>query len=120
MPFGTNFIPENLQWLGVARELAAGTIVAPSISVPFDKISPDNKVTYLVDKSIQGNMAEDQGDIQGVEIGDFPLQGNVYLDTIGHLLFNLWGDYTATGTTPTSSTTVALATTAGATSVVVG
>jgi hypothetical protein len=120
MAFATTVIPENLQYWGIGREATPGTAVLPTISIPLDKATPDNKVTYLIDKSIQGNMAEDQDDIQGVEIGDFPLQGNVYIDTIGHLLFNLWGDYTSSGSTPTSATTVSASTAAGATSVTVG
>src|SRR6266568_2750735 len=119
MPFATTVVPESLQWWGIGREAVAGAPVLPVISVPLDKGQPDDKITYLVDKSIQGNMAEDQGDVAGVAIGDFPLSGNVYLDTIGHLLFNLWGDYTSTGTTPTSATTVAASTAAGVSSVTI-
>jgi hypothetical protein len=120
MPFATNVVPENLQWLGIAKEATAGTAVAPVLSMPFDKIGPDNKPVMLVDKGIRGAMAEDYGDIQGVEIADFPASGNVHLDAIGHFLLNAWGDYQATGTSPTSATTVAASTAAGATSFTVG
>src|SRR6266567_3486645 len=119
MAFATNVIPENLQFWGIGREAVVGTPVLPTVSIGLDKGQPENKVTYLPDKSIQGDMAEAHGDIQGVEIGDFPLSGNVYLDTIGHLLYNLWGDYQSTGTTPTSATTVAASTAAGVSSVTV-
>jgi hypothetical protein len=121
MPFATNVVPENLQWWGFGREITApGTIAAPVITMPADKAQPTDKPTMIVDKGLRGSMAEDFGDIQGVEIAEFPLSGDVYLDAIGHLLFNLWGDYQATGSTPTSATTVAAATSAGATSFTVG
>lgn len=123
MGFATNVIPELLQWIGIGRELVPGTLVQPVLSLPFDTgtgSNPDDVVTMIVDKSVTGDMGEDRGDIPGTAIADFPLKGDVYLDSIGHLLFNLWGDYQATGSTPTSATTVALATSAGATSVTVG
>lgn len=121
MPFATAVVPGNLQWIGVGREItAAGTAVLPSITIPAEKFQPDDKPTMLVDKSLRGFMGEDYGDIQGTEIADLPVTGDVYLDAMGHLLLNLWGDYQAVGSTPTSATTVALATSAGATSVVVG
>lgn len=122
MAFTNVVTPENLQWWGIGKEGAgtSGTPVPPTISIPLDKGTPEDKVTYLVDKSIQGNMAEDQGDIAGLQIAEFAMNGNVYLDTIGHLLLNLMGDYQATGTSPTSATTVALATVPGATSFTVG
>jgi hypothetical protein len=120
MAFATTVIPENLQWWGIGREITPGTVVQPVITIPMEKGQPDDKPTMIVDKSLRGYMGEDYGDIQGTEIADFPLSGDVYLDTIGHLLYNLWGDYQATGSTATSNTTVAAATTAGATSFTVG
>ena len=120
MPFATAVVPGNLQWLGVAREATAGTAVQPAITIPAEKFQPDDKPTMLVDKSLRGFMGDDYADIQGTLIADLPITGDVYLDGIGHLLLNLFGDYQATGSTPTSATTVALSTNAGATSVVVG
>jgi hypothetical protein len=120
MPFATTVVPENLQWWGFGRELVAGTIVSPTITMPLDKGAPDDKPTMIVDKGLRGSMAEDFGDVQGVEIAEFPLSGDVYLDSIGHLLYNLWGDYQSAGSTPNSATTVAAASSAGATSFTVG
>lgn len=117
MAFATNVVPENLQWWGLGREIVAnGTIAQPVITIPLDKGQPDDKPTMIVDKGVRGSMATDFGDIQGVEIADFPLSGDVYIDSIGHLIYNTCGDYQSAGSTPTSATTVPLATAVGATS----
>src|ERR1035441_8809916 len=111
---GTIF-PGDRQWAGVARELITGTPVAPVITVPVDKPEPDDKPTFLQDKGMRGSMGEEYGEILGTEIADFSFNGNVYLDNIGHFLFNLMGDYSATGSTPTNSTTFTAPLAVGAT-----
>lgn len=122
MGFATNVIPELLQWIGIGRELVPGTLVPPTLSLPFDPgtgSSPDDMITMIVDKSVRGVMGEDQGDIPGTAIADFPLKGDVYLDSIGHLLLNLWGDYITTGSTPTNTTTLTAQVNPGATTATV-
>ena len=118
-PFAATVFPESQQWVGVGRELTAATLVAPAVTTPAEKIEPDEKVTWIDDKSLRGYMAEQYGLVQGVEIADVGISGPVYLDTMGHYLFNLFGDYTATGSTPTNTTTLNGAVSAGATSCVV-
>lgn len=114
----SNAIPKNLEWWGIGREPqgSAGTITAPSVTIPLNTGDPDDKANMLVDKSIRGDMGEDYDELLGTLLADFPLSGNVYLDSIGHLLYNLFGDYTATGSTPgtawTTSSTVAVGATA--------
>jgi len=120
MPVAATVYPESRQWFGVGRELVPGTAVASAVSVPVEKGEPDDKPNFLVDKSIRGSMAEDFAVIQGTEIAEFNINGPVYIDTLGYFLHNILGDYQSTGTTPTSTTTVALASTAGATSFTVG
>lgn len=112
-------VPESEQWWGIGREATPGTAVAPTISIPLDKGTPEDKFTYIVDKSIQGDMAADHGDIQGVAIADFAMSGNVYTDVIGHMLYNLFGDYTATGAAGSGSTTLTAPLVAGATTATV-
>ena len=119
--FGSVVYPESQQWIGIGREAqgASGTLVAPTVTVPSEKVEPDEKVTWIEDKSLRGYMAETYGIVQGVEIADFGINGPVYLDTLGHILFNLFGDYVATGSTPANSTTLSAQVNPGATTATV-
>lgn len=107
--------PETQEWLGIAAELTAGTVVNPVVTIPVEKAEPDEKPTWLTDKSLRGQMVSEFALIQGTEFADFSLNGPVYIDTIGHLLRNIFGDYSATGSTPTNSTTLSAQASAGAT-----
>jgi hypothetical protein len=115
MPVIGTVFPESREWVGLGRELVTGTVVAPAIVVPVEKAEPDEKPTFLDDKSIRGFMAEEYGLIQGTEFSDFNFNGPVYLNSIGHILLNIFGDYSATGSTPTNSTTFTAPLTVGAT-----
>jgi hypothetical protein len=111
--------PQNQEWAGIARELVPGTVVTPAFTVPIDKPEPDNKPTILEDKSLIGSMAEDGTIVLGTEIADFNLTGNVFLDAMGYFIHNVLGDYIATGSTPTNSTTLGAQVAAGATTATV-
>lgn len=111
--------PEQQQWLGLARELASGTAITPAATMPIDSTLPDDKPTMLKDVALRGDMAVDGGLIQGTEIAEVAPKGNVYIDTIGHFLFNILGDYTATGAAGTGSTTLSAQCAAGATTATV-
>lgn len=102
------------QALLVAREATFGTAPASTafVSVPIAGFLPDNKPTWIEDTSYWGDFVKthdlQQGPVwQEGDIKESPLYG----DTFGHFLFNLMGDYTATGTaaSPNSTTTGALA-----------
>lgn len=107
--------PVALEWMGIGRELANATIVAPAVSIPADKIEPDEKYTFLEDKTIRGIMSSLFAVIGGTQSADLTFGGPVYLDTIGHTLLNLFGDYSTTGSTPTNATTFTAPLAAGAT-----
>src|SRR5579859_656544 len=111
--------PVALEWLGLGRELVTGTIVAPAVTIPADKIEPDEKYTLLEDKTIRGVMGSLFSVIGGIQSAAVDFQGPVYLDTIGHILLNLMGDYSTTGSTPTSSTTTTASAVVGATTLTV-
>lgn len=109
--------PKNLQWWGIGKETTAGTIAAPTMMLPVNNGTPTDQFNPLLDKDLRGDMAEDTNIVVGTEYANFPLSGDVYLDTIGHLFYNLFGEYTAiltTAGTAVGATTVAAA--AGATS----
>jgi hypothetical protein len=109
--------PVALEWLGLGPERNAyGTIAAPTATLPVEKIEPDDKLALLFDNSIRGIMATNFSATPGTESAEVNFGGPVYLDTIGHVMLNLFGDYSATGSTPTSATTFTGALAAGATS----
>jgi hypothetical protein len=109
--------PVALEWLGIGPERNAyGTIAAPTATLPVEKIEPDDKLNLLYDNTIRGIMASAFSATGGTEEANVGFGGPVYLDTIGHVLLNLLGDYSTTGSTPTNSTTFTGALAAGATS----
>jgi hypothetical protein len=105
----TNVVPKNLEWWGIGKELSSGlpspgTITVPSMTIPLNSGAPNDAASMLVDKALRGDMGEDYNEVVGTLLADFPLAGNVYVDSIGHLLLNLFGDYTTT--TPSATTSV--------------
>lgn len=106
--------PANQQWAAFGREVVPGTVAAPVATMPVDKPEPDNKPTILEDKSLVGTMATDGPMILGTTIADMNMTGNVFLDTIGFPLHNVFGDYVATGTISGSADTLAAPCVAGA------
>jgi len=100
---------------------SAGTIPATVGSpVPLTSFKPKNSPMMLYDDSFQGNMGDTYGAFQGPLIASFDLGGHVVGDHgLGDALFNLLGDYTATGAAGSGSTTLTAQCTAGATTATV-
>lgn len=94
---GPTVYPTAKQFIGVAKETTPGTAVAMVATLPVEKFDPEDKVTYLVDKSMRGSMVNEYALIQGVKISDFSFSGPAYLDGIGYWLNNILGDLTTTG-----------------------
>jgi len=109
--------PVALEWLGIGREPASaiGVPVPPTATLPVEKIEPDEKYTFLEDKTLRGMMASLFSVTGGTQSADVNFGGPVYLDTIGHVLLNLLGDYAVVGTTGTGTTTTTAPAVAGAT-----
>lgn len=97
--------------LGKEPAGAVGTPVLPTIGVPADKWTAEDKINPLIDKSWRQSMAEEYGYTPGTYCTDWDISGPVYADTLGHFLLNCLGDYTSTGvaTTPNSTLTGPLA-----------
>ncbi|TVZ01272.1 hypothetical protein EAS64_33885 [Trebonia kvetii] len=111
-------IPVAEEFLGIGREGTTGTVAAPTATIPTEKIDPENKVTYLEDNTLRGMMATLFSITAGTESAAVDFSGPVYLDTIGHVLLNLMGDYSVTGT-PGASNGTGTATSAGATTMTI-
>lgn len=97
-PTSTVF-PSERRSLGIAKEAVAGTGVLPAYTVPVKGFVPEDKVMGLIDESLRSAMAAEYGYIQGPYVADVTIdQSPVYGDQFGHFLYNILGDYTATGT----------------------
>ena len=101
MPIGgPSVAPSTRSWLGVARELVAGTPVGPTNTIPMDakSYSPEDTPKFLPDEAIRGSMAMLYEDIIGPADATFSFGGPAFLDTHGFFLDNIFGDLSTTGT----------------------
>jgi len=121
MPVPTTFGVVAERELYVAKEATPGTIPASVGSpVAFTSFKPSDKPLWLEDDSFQGSMGDAFGLYQGPLIAGFDVGGHVFGDHgLGEALYNLLGDYTATGTAGSGSTTLTAQCTAGATTATV-
>src|ERR1700722_4188794 len=111
--------PVAEEWLGIGREPSAATVTQPSATFAIEKVEPDEKYTFLDDNSIRGMMANLFSVTGGTQYAEVDFSGPVYLDTIGHVLLNLLGDYGVVGTAGTGSTTTTATAAVGATTLTV-
>src|SRR5487761_1132396 len=123
-PIAANVFPGVKEYAVISRESTpGGTLESGSLYLPTtlqaDKYEPDEKPTFLDDKSLVGSMTDAGNVIAGTAISDFGFSGPVFMDQMPHLLYNIMGDYTATGAAGTGSTTLGAAVAAGATTATV-
>lgn len=105
----------RLTKLGMAKESAQGTYVAPTVSVPWNTGTKYVDVTDpLRDESVRANDAVLQGITAGPQQDEWQVDVNAYADIIGHF-FVAMGLFDTT--TPGVSTTLSAGTSAGATSI---
>ena len=116
----TTFSPVAEREIYINKELTPGTIPATVGAVwALTSFKPTNKPTWIEDDSWQGSMGDIFGIYQGPLIGGIDAGGHVFADTIGYPLYGILGDYTATGTAGTGSTTLTAQCAAGATTATV-
>ncbi len=102
----TTIQPVESAELYYAPETTPGTIPAAVGSViPYLQFAPSDTPMWLDDESIQGSMGDFYGSYEGPLIAGFTVGGNFFGDTIPNFIWNLLGDYTATGTTASPSAT---------------
>jgi hypothetical protein len=113
--------PSSKTWLGIARELTAGTAVLPVQTIPLLKNSyqPEDTPRFLPDEALRGSMAMIFNEVLGVEDGAFNFGGPAFLDVEGYFFDNAFGDLSTTATTTGSSTTTTEAIAIGGTVVTV-
>ena len=119
MPLGTpNVYPGVLSWLGMARELTAGTPLVPVVTQPLDQASyePEDMPHFLDDKAVRGSMTDLFYKTLGVEQGTFSFGAPNFLDTQGYWFDNVFGDVSTVGSNQANPATVSGGIAVGATS----
>ena len=113
--------PVAERFVNIAREITYGTPPTTGfVTIPVAGFDPDPKQQMLEDKGLRGSMTEVYDYQSGPYWTDTTIPASpLFGDTIGHILYNLFGDYTVTGTAGTPTWTTSSAITAGATSIAV-
>lgn len=78
-------------------ETTPGVAVPPTWYLPVTNIQPKDTVTQLQDKGWRGSAVDAYDVVPGMITGELDFDGDVYLDTIGHLLVGMFGDITESG-----------------------
>ena len=116
----TPIYPKAARFITVAREVGGNAVVPTTgySEIPVADFTPDPKLLMLEDKGMRGSMTS----VYDLQPGQWWTEAAIpasplFGDTIGHILANIMGDWTDTGTagTPTWTTSSALA--VGATSI---
>lgn len=96
---GPNIYPSVLSWLGIARELNAGTPLVPVVTHPLEQAdyAPEDMPKFLKDQALRGSMTNLFYETLGVESAQFSLGGPNFLDTHGYFFDNVFGDLSTTG-----------------------
>jgi hypothetical protein len=100
--------PSSRTWLGVAREIYAGSALLPTNTIPQSvrEYSLEDTPRFLPDEAIRGSLAMRYADILGPEDATFSFGGPLFLDSHGFFLDNAFGDLSTTGSNPANGTTV--------------
>jgi hypothetical protein len=111
-----NVYPGVLSWLGVARELTAGTTVNPVITHPLEQngYEPEDTPKFLKDQAIRGAMTNLFYETLGVESATFSFNGPNFLDSHGYFMDNLFGDLSTQGSSAANPATANSALAVGA------
>ena len=109
MPLGgPNIYPVPLRWLGIARELNAGTPLVPVVTQPVEagQYEPEDQPRFVDDRAIRGSMTDLFYKTLGVEQSMFSFGGPNFLDTHGYWFDNVFGDLSTVGSSLANPATV--------------
>lgn len=119
MPVPTIY-PGSYRVIGSARETVTGTPVLPTLTMPCDTFDPTDDISWLDDSALRGSMVDLYNSQGGPQMSGLSMGGPVIGDSIGNLLWNIFGDVVDTGTAASPNTTLTGASnTAGATALTV-
>jgi hypothetical protein len=97
-------------YLGIAKEVTKGTIVAPTDFIPVakDSIKPVDVVDALYDTGLRGSNVVNYNYLQGRTRSTFDFGGAVFADTVGYGLAGLLGSVATTGASAPYTHTISL------------
>jgi len=86
-------------YLGIAKEVTKGTVVAPTDFIPVakDNLKPVDLVDPLYDTGLRGSNVVNYNYIQGRSRSTFDFGGAVFADTIGYSIAGLLGSVATSG-----------------------
>jgi hypothetical protein len=97
-------------YLGIAKEVTKGTIVAPTDFIPVakDNIKPADIVDPLYDTGLRGSNVVNYNYLQGRTRSTFDFGGAVFADTVGYSIAGLLGSVATTGVSAPFTHTISL------------
>jgi hypothetical protein len=97
-------------YLGIAKEVTKGTIVAPTDFIPVakDSIKPVDVVDALYDTGLRGSNVVNYNYLQGRTRSTFDFGGAVFADTVGYAIAGLLGSVATTGASAPYTHTISL------------
>jgi hypothetical protein len=97
-------------YLGIAKEVTKGTVVAPTDFIPVakDNLKPVDLVDPLFDTGLRGSNVVNYNYIQGRSRSTFDFGGAVFADTIGYSIAGLLGSVATTGVSAPYTHTISL------------
>jgi hypothetical protein len=97
-------------YLGIAKEVTKGTIVAPTDFIPVakDNIKPVDVIDPLYDTGLRGSNVVNYNYLPGRTRSTFDFGGAVFADTVGYGLAGLLGSVATTGASAPYTHTISL------------
>ena len=97
-------------YLGIAKEVTKGTVVAPSDFIPVtkDSLKPVDIVDPLYDTGLRGSNIVNYNYIQGRTLSTVDFGGAVFADTVGYGIAGLLGSVATTGASAPYTHTISL------------
>jgi hypothetical protein len=97
-------------YLGIAKEVTKGTIVAPTDFIPVakDSLKPQDIVDPLYDTGLRGSNVLNYAYIQGRTRSTLDFGGAVFADTVGYGIAGLLGSVATTGASAPFTHTISL------------
>jgi len=97
-------------YLGIAKEVTKGTVVAPTDFIPIakDSFKPVDVIDPLMDTGLRGSNVINYNYVQGRKHSTVDFDGAVFADTIGYALTGLLGAVSTSGASAPYTHTISL------------